>query len=67
VSVTFDGTSRLGEALAIVMRYVTDNCKIEQNLICLQMLATSLSGEELARELIPVLSVNYQSVICMHE
>ena len=46
MSVIFDGTSRLGEALA--MRYITDDWKIEQNLICLQMLAKSLCGEELA-------------------
>lgn len=72
VSVIFDGTSRLGEALAIVMRYITDDWKIEQTLIRLQMLAKSLCGEELARELISVLSVNYsiatnQLLACMRD
>ena len=38
MSVIFDGTSRLREALAIVIWYITDEWKIEQNLICLQML-----------------------------
>ena len=58
VSIIFDGTSRLGEALAIIVRYV-NQWKIEQRLIRVQMLAKSLSGEEIARELINVLSVNY--------
>ena len=38
MSVIYDGTSRFGEALAIVIRYITDDWKIEQNLIRLQML-----------------------------
>ena len=72
MSVIFDGTSRLGEALAIVIRYITDDWKIQQNLIRLQMLAKSLCGEELARELISVLSVNYsiatnQLIACMRD
>ena len=37
VSVIFDGTSRLGEVLAIVLRYVEDY-KIKQRLICLEIL-----------------------------
>ena len=72
VSVIFDGTSRLREALAIVIRYITDDWKIQQNLIRLQMLAKSLCGEELARELISVLSVNNgiatnQLIACMRD
>ena len=72
VSIIFDGTSRLGEALAIVVRYITDDWKINQNLIRLQMLAKSLCGEDLARELISVLSVTYsvstnQLLACMRD
>ena len=59
VSVIFDGTTRLGEALAIVIRYVNSEWKIVQRLVRLQMLVKSVTGEELARELISVLSVNY--------
>ena len=59
VSVIFDGTTRLGEALAIVTRYVNAEWKIVQWLVRLQMLVKSVTGEELARELISVLSVNY--------
>ena len=55
VSVVFDGTSRLGEALAIVVRYCC-GWKIKQKLVRLSMLAKTLCGEEVARELLAVLS-----------
>ncbi len=44
-------TSRLGEAFAIVVRYV-DNFKIEHRLIRLRLLVKSLKGEEIAREVV---------------
>lgn len=59
VSVIFDGTSRLGEALAIVLRFISDEFSVEQRLVRLQMLAKSMKGEEIARELISILSVTY--------
>ncbi len=52
------GTSRLGEALAIIVRFLNE-WKIEQRLIWMQMLSKSLCGEEIARELINVLSTTY--------
>ena len=57
VSVIFDGTIRMGEAMAILVRFVSDDWRIEQQLICVQLLAKSLCGEEIARELISVLQV----------
>ena len=59
LSIVFDGTSRLEEALAIVVRFVNDDFSIQQRLVRLQMLTKSLTGEEIARELITVLSVTY--------
>ena len=59
LSIIFDGTSRLGEALAIVVRFVNDDLSIHQRLVRLQMLTKSLTGEEIARELITALSVSY--------
>jgi hypothetical protein len=59
VSVIFDGTTRLGEALAIVLRFVGDEWSLEQRLVRLQLLTKSMTGEEIARELISVLSVSY--------
>ena len=49
VSIIFDGTSRLGEALVIVLRFL-DNWEIKQGLVQLQILVKSMTGEELARE-----------------
>ena len=46
VSVSFDGTTRLGEALAIAVRYV-------DNIFCIHQ------REELAREIINILSITY--------
>ena len=50
----FDGTTHTCEALAIVIRFVSDPWVIEQRLIRIQLLAKSLSGEEIARKLINV-------------
>ena len=59
ISVIFDGTTRLGEALAIVVRFVTADWEVNQRLVRLQLLAKSLKGEELAREIIMVLAQHY--------
>ena len=54
--VVFDGTTRLGEVLAVVVRLIND-WKVEQRLVCLEFLQKSVNGEELARELISIQSV----------
>ena len=59
VSVVFDGTTRLGEAMAIVIRFIDEAFTIQQRLVRLQLLAKSMSGEEIAREIINSLSVQY--------
>ena len=59
ISVIFDGTTRLGEALAIVIRFVTADWEVKQRLVRLQLLAKSLKGEELAREIILILAQHY--------
>ena len=61
VSVVFDGTTRLGEAFVhfvVVLRFV-DSFVIKQQLVCFRTLAKSMTGEEIARELISVLSAGY--------
>ena len=47
-------TSRLGEALAILLHFVGDDYSLQQCLVRVQMLSKSLTGEEIARELITV-------------
>lgn len=60
VSVIFDGTTRLGEALAVILRFVdSSSITICQRLIRLQLLVKSMSGEETARELLSALSTEY--------
>ena len=38
LSVIFDGTTRLGEAMAIVVRFVDDSFTVQQRLVRLQLL-----------------------------
>lgn len=52
----FDGSSRLGEVLANVVRFISD-WNIEQRLIRLEFLQESLNAKELARQLLSTLSV----------
>lgn len=56
VSVVFDGTTHVCEALAVVLRFVDDQWQIKQRLVRLMLLAKSLTGEEVARQLIVILS-----------
>ena len=60
LTVIFDGTSRLGEALAVVLCYVDGDFNIHQRLVRFSVLSNSLAGTELARELITVLSTQLQ-------
>ena len=59
LSVIFDGTSRMGEALVIVVRFLDKGWQIQQCLLHLQLISKSMSGDEVARELITVLSTQF--------
>ena len=59
VSAFFDGTTRLGEAMAIIIRFVDAEWAIEQRLVCIQILAKSYTEEEIAKELLFVLQAQY--------
>uniref|UniRef100_A0A1X7T065 DUF659 domain-containing protein n=1 Tax=Amphimedon queenslandica TaxID=400682 RepID=A0A1X7T065_AMPQE len=59
VSVIFNGTTRIGEALVIILRFIGDDWEVTHRLICMQLLAKSLTGEEIARELKSVLQADY--------
>ena len=58
VSVIFDGTTHVDEALAVLLRFV-DNFQIKQRLVGLKLLSKSMTGEELARMIISTLSTSY--------
>ena len=42
VGVIFDGTTGFGEALVILLQYISDTWTIEQRLVCVQLLAKSV-------------------------
>ena len=59
LAVIFDGTSRLGGAVVVVLRFIDSNdWSQQQRLVRLQLLANdwSMCGDELARELVSILS-----------
>ena len=58
VGIIFDGTTRLGEALAIIVRFI-DDWEIKQRLICLQLFTKAMTGEEIAREIVHTVSTEY--------
>ena len=58
-SVIFDGSTRLGEALAIIVRFIDKDWNIQQRLLKLEILAKSMNAEELAQRLIQCLAVEY--------
>ena len=59
VSVIFDGTSWTGEAMAVILRFVDKDWEIQHHLIVSQLFAKSMTGEEIACELISVLQLQY--------
>ena len=72
MSVIFDGTTRYGEAIAILVRFIDHEFCVQQRLIRMQLLAKSMTGEEVARELISSLPVAFgisseQLVGSMHD
>jgi len=56
VSVVFDRTTHLGEAIAGVLHFVDGEGNIQQQLLRLMLLAKSLKREEVARDLLVFLS-----------
>lgn len=55
-----NGTSRLGEVLAVVLRFVDSDFKLQQHLVRMIFPMKSLTDKETARELINTLSVSPQ-------
>ena len=46
VSVIFDGTIHVCEAVAIILRFVDEQYQIKQRAVCVMLLAKSLTGEK---------------------
>ena len=58
VSIIFDNTTHVAEALNIILRFVSEDWKIEQRLVKLLLVAKSMTGKELAQQLLLCLSTN---------
>ena len=65
ISITFDGTSRVGEVFVLVVRFVSSDWSIQQRLISLKMLVKSMTGDEIARLVIGMLSTEFR--ICSEQ
>lgn len=59
VSLIYDGTTHVAEAV-VVLRFVDNRWTIQQGVVRLMLLAKSVNGEELAREMISILSTQLQ-------
>ena len=58
-SVIFDGTARMGEALAIIVRFVQEDFIPTRHLIRLLVLGKALKVDELAQRLMSCLAVKH--------
>ena len=58
-SVIFDGSTRQGKAIAIVVRFIDDEWVITQRLIRIDVCSKSVNADELARVLKEALSVAF--------
>ena len=56
ISIIFHGTTNVCEAMVIVVRYITDDWVIQQCACRLTVLAKNMTDEEVARQIIMVLS-----------
>ena len=57
-----NGTSKSGEACAIIVRFIGEELTLEHCLILVQMISKSMTGQEVERELISVHSVTWHAV-----
>lgn len=53
----FDGTTHVAEAMAVIVRYVNSDWTITQRLDRALLVTKSMTGEEVARELISTFSI----------
>ena len=56
ISIIFDGTTHMCVAIVIVLRFIDDQWSIQQRVGSLSLLAKSMSGEEVAQQIVSVIS-----------
>ena len=58
-SIIFDGTTHICEAFIVVLRYLTDDWKLKQCVGQLKLLAKTMTGEEIAQQIIVIVSTEF--------
>lgn len=58
LSIIFDGTTHVCEAMVLVLRYISDALEIQQHVCRMMLLAKSMTGEEVACQIITALSTD---------
>ena len=56
ISIIFDGTTHVCEAMVIVLRFIDNEWTIQQRVGRLTLLAKSMRGEEVAQQIVSVIS-----------
>lgn len=56
VSITFDGTTHVCEAMVILLHFIDDQWTIQQRVCSLKLLAKSVRGEEVAQQIVSIIS-----------
>ena len=59
LSIIFDGTTHVCEAYVVVLRYLTDDWELKQCVGLLKLLAKTMTGEEIAQQIIVILSTEF--------
>ena len=58
-SIIFDGTTDVFEVFVVVLRYLTDDWELKQCVGRLKLLAKTMTGEEIAQQIIAILSTEF--------
>ena len=61
ISIIFDGTTHVCEAMVMVLCFIDDQWSIQQRVGSLKLLAKSVSGEEVAQQIVSVISQEFGS------
>ena len=59
LSIIFDGTTHVCEAFVVILRYLTDDWELKQCVGRLKLLAKIMTGEEIAQQIIVILSTEF--------
>ena len=59
ISIIFDGTTHVCEAMVVVVRLIDDNWCIQQRLCRLMLLQKSLTGEEVVHQIVSTISTEF--------